>query len=77
MGIGAVKKELARRDKEELIKLLAELYSKDKATREFLDFYVNPDEEAMHKKCRERISQAFFPKRGYKLRLAEGKKAIS
>jgi len=77
MGIGALKKELARLDKEGLIKLIAELYSKDKATREFLDFYVNPDEGSMHKKCRERILHAFFPKRGYKLRLAEGKKAIA
>ena len=77
MGIGAVKKELARLDKEGLIKLLAELYSKDKATREFLDFYVNPDEEAMHKKCRDKISLAFFPKRGYQVRLTVGKKAIA
>ena len=77
MGIGSVKKELARLDKEGLIKLLAELYSKDKATREFLDFYVNPDEEAMHKKCRDKISLAFFPKRGYQVRLTVGKKAIA
>ncbi|MFZ4525767.1 MAG: DUF6155 family protein [Chlorobium sp.] len=77
MGIGAVKKELARLDKEVLIKLLAELYSKDKATREFLDFYVNPDEDALHKKCRDKISLAFFPKRGYQVRLTEGKKAIA
>jgi hypothetical protein len=35
MGIGAVKKEPARLDKEGLIKLIAELYSKDKARREF------------------------------------------
>ena len=77
MGIGAVKKELARLDKEELIKLLAELYGKDKATREFLDFSVNPDEKALHMKCRDKILYAFFPKRGYRLRLAEGKKAIA
>jgi Family of unknown function (DUF6155) len=77
MGIGAVTKELARLDKEELIKLLAELYGKDKETREFLDFYVNPDEKALHMKCRDKILYAFFPKRGYQLRLAEGKKAIA
>ncbi len=76
MGIGAVKKELARLDKEELIKLLAELYGKDKATREFLDFSVNPDEKALHMKCRDKILYAFFPKRGYRLRLAEGKKLL-
>jgi len=34
MGIGAVKKELAHLDKEELIKLLSDLYSKDQVTRE-------------------------------------------
>lgn len=77
MGLKEVKKELNNLDKSSLIKLIAELYKKEKSVKEFLDFYVSPDEDDLYQKCEKRIFEAFYPKRGDRLRLIEGKKAIS
>ena len=38
MGLTEVKRALSELDKESLIKLIAELYKKDKSSKEFLDF---------------------------------------
>lgn len=77
MGLTEVKRALNVLDKESLIKLIAELYKKDKSAKEFLDFYVTPNEQELYLKCKKKIVEAFFPKRGYKLRLSDGKKAIA
>jgi hypothetical protein len=41
------------------------------------DYYLNPDEKAILKVYREKVREAFYPKRGFGFRLATGKKAIS
>ena len=40
MGLADLKKELKTLDKDQLIALVADLYKKNKAAQEYLDFYV-------------------------------------
>ena len=77
MGLAALKKELKTLDSDKLIALIADLYKKNKAAREYLDFYVQPNERERFEHYRARVVAAFFPKRGYQLRLREGKQALS
>jgi hypothetical protein len=77
MGIREVKNNLKNLDKKQLIDLIGELYKKNKSVKEYFDFYVNPKEKELLSKYREKVSQAFFPKRGFGYNLKEGKKAIS
>lgn len=77
MGLRDIKQELKKLDKEGLINLIADLYKKDRATKEFLDFYVKPDERALFNKYRDIVFEAFYPTRGHELKLKNGKKAIS
>lgn len=77
MGLTDIKKELKKLDKDKLIYLVADLYKKNKSVQEFLDFYVNPNERELFEKYRDKVFVAFYPKRGYKLKLKDGKKAIS
>ncbi|HET8753215.1 MAG TPA: DUF6155 family protein [Salinimicrobium sp.] len=72
-----MKAELKKLDKKNLIALIADLYKKNNSVKEFLDFYVNPNQKEAHKKYREKILEAFYPKRGDALKLKDGKKAIS
>jgi len=77
MSLTDLKKELKTLDKDQLIALIADLYKKNKAAQEYLDFYVQPNERERFEKYRTKVVEAFFPKRGYQLRLREGKKAVS
>jgi len=77
MGLTDIKKELKKLDKDKLIDLVADLYKKNKSVKEFFDFYVNPDERQLFEKYRDKIFEAFYPKRGYKFKLKDGKQAIS
>ncbi len=77
MGLNEVKKELNRLSKEKLIKLIADLYKKNKSVKEYLDFYSNPDEKEQIKKYRDKVFEAFYPTRGSKLDLRKGKQTIS
>ncbi len=77
MGLTDIKKELKKLDKDKLVELVADLYKKNKSVKEFFDFYVNPNERELFEKYREKVFEAFYPKRGYKLKLKEGKQAIS
>jgi hypothetical protein len=77
MGISDIKTELKKLEKDTLIDLITDLYKKNKSVKEFLDYYVNPDEKELFNKYRDKVYEAFYPKRGDRLRLAEGKKAIS
>ena len=77
MGLADLKKELKTLDKDQLIALVADLYKKNKAAQEYLDFYVQPNERERFEHYRARVVAAFFPKRGYQLRLREGKQALS
>ncbi|WP_310392171.1 DUF6155 family protein [Hymenobacter sp.] len=77
MGLVNLKKGLKTLDKNQLVALIADLYKKNKAAREYLDFYVQPNEQERFEKYQVRVVEAFFPKRGHPLRLREGKQAIS
>lgn len=77
MGLSNVKKELKKLDKSKLIELVADLYKKNKSVKEFLDFYTNPNEDELFEKYRDKVFEAFFPKRGYHYSLKTGKQAIS
>lgn len=77
MGLTDLKKELKKLDKDKLIELIADLYRKNKSVKEFFDFYVNPDERELFNKYRDKIFEAFYPKRGYNYKLKDAKQAIS
>lgn len=72
-----IKKQLQKLDKDKLIDLISELYKKDKFVKEFLSFQINQDEKGLFEKYRNKVYEAYFPKRGYKLKLREAKQAIS
>src|SRR6266487_3484273 len=77
LGLNDVKKELKKLDKDKLIHLVADLYTKNKSVKEFFDFYVNHNENAVFDKYRNKIFEAFYPKRGFSYSLKEGKQAIN
>lgn len=77
MGSAQIRKELAGMEKEKLLALVMEMYKNDKGTKAYLDFFVTPDVDGLYKRCHDKILHAFYPKRGYTLRLMEGKKALS
>ncbi len=77
MGLTDIKKELKNLDKDNLIDLVLDLYKKNKSVKEFFDFYVNPNEKELLAKYKDKVYEAFFPKRGDRLRLSDGKKAIA
>jgi predicted GNAT family acetyltransferase len=77
MGKRDLKKELADFDKKMLIGLISNLYDKNKSVKEYLDYFLKPDEQAMLKIYRTKVKEAFYPKRGFGFNLAAGEKAIS
>jgi hypothetical protein len=77
MSIPQLKKTLAQLDKAQLVDLLLDMYRKHKPVKEYLDFYVSPDERALFEKYSDKVVQAFFPKRGFGFSLKDGKKAIA
>lgn len=77
MGLADIKKELKKLEKDELIDLIADLYKKNKSVKEFFDFYVNPNERELFEKYRDKIHEAFYPKRGFGYKLRDGKQAIT
>lgn len=77
MSFLTVKKELTKLDKKSLIKLFGELYKKNKSVQEYLDHFANPYEEALFEKYKEKVIEAFYPKRGFDYSLKKGKTAIS
>ena len=77
MGLTDIKKELRKLDKEKLVELVVDLYKKNKSVKEFLDFYVNPNEKELFLKYKDKVYEAFYPKRGNRFKLSDGKKAIS
>jgi hypothetical protein len=77
MGLEDIKKELKKLDKDKLIDLVADLYKKNKSVKEFFDFYVSPNERELFNKYRDKVFEAFYPRRGYNYKLKDGKQAIS
>lgn len=77
MGLTEIKKELNKFDKGKLIEIIADLYKKNKEVKSLLDFYANPNEAELFDKYREKVREAFYPKRGSRFKLKDGKSAIS
>ena len=77
MGLTEIKKELKKLDKDKLIELLTDFYKKNKSVKEALDFYVNPNEKELFEKYRNIVFKAFYPSRGYNLKLKDAKQAIA
>ena len=77
MGFSEVKKELKKFDKDKLIDLIADLYKKHQHVKEYLDFFVNPSDLLTVAKYKDKIFEAFYPKRGFTLKLKDGKQAIA
>jgi hypothetical protein len=77
MGLREVKTELNKLEKEDLIKHISELYKKFKPVKEYFDFYIDPDEKKLLEQYKEKVTEGFFPKRGYQLKLSISRKAIN
>ena len=77
----ALKKELQKLTKEQLVEQILDLYGKNKSVKEFYDFYVNPsksNETDLFEKYKLVICNEFYPNRGNpKIRFSVCKKAIS
>jgi Family of unknown function (DUF6155) len=74
MALKDVKNELLKLDKAKLIEIIAELYRKQKLVKEYFDYFTNPDEKAEFEKYKNKVREAFFPKRGVNFKLSAGKK---
>lgn len=73
-----LKKLLATMDKSDIISLVLEMYDTRKEIKEYLDYYVNPNEKELFEKAKQVIENEYFPTKGYpKERLSVAKKAIS
>jgi len=77
MGIKEIKKELTVLSKDALIQIIVGLYNKNKSVKEQLEFQFNPNEKELLKKYKEKVLEAFYPKRGDMFHLKIGKKAIT
>jgi hypothetical protein len=78
MGFPTVKKELNKMTKEQIVNLVEELYKKQSAVREYLDFYANPDQTKLLEKYKKKIDNAFYTRMGNpKIDLKAAKKAVS
>ena len=77
MGLLELKKELKNLEKDEIIELIAELYKKNTSVKEYLDYWAKPNEKELFNKYKDKVFEAFYPKRGFALKLKDGKKAIS
>lgn len=72
-----LKKEIESFDKKQLIELIADIYNKNSSAKEYLDFLFNSNAEDVLKAYKQKVREAFYPKRGYGCKLSVGKKAIS
>jgi hypothetical protein len=77
MSQASLKKELKHLEKEHLVELVLDIYKRSKEAKAFLDFFVDPNEKELFEKYKSKVYEAFYPKKGYKVKIAQGKKAIS
>ena len=76
MGLAEVKKELKKLEKDKLIDLIGDLYKKQKSVKEYLDFFVNQDEEKLLETYKDRVLFAFYPNRGRNYSIKDAKQAL-
>lgn len=75
-----LKKLLSTMEKDQLIKLILQLYSARKEAQEYLDYFTEPDEKAKLEEYKKIIREEFYPKGNTfnpKLRLSVCRKVIS
>ena len=74
-----LKKRLSSMSKAEIIGLVAELYEAKKEAKEYLDYWMNPDEDAKLEEYMKIVRYEFYPpgNREPKTRFSVCKKAIS
>jgi len=77
MSLAKLKKELNTFDKNNLIELITELYKKNSTVKEYLDFFVNTNEDKILHRYRKKIANAFNPTGRYALKLNDAKQAIA
>ena len=77
MSKTTLKKQIKELTKEQLMEVMLELYDARKEAREYLEYYVNPDENKMFEKYNAVIRKEFFPQKGRaKGRTSVCKKAV-
>ena len=73
-----LKNLLQTMDKSKLVSMILEMYDTRKEIKEYLDYYVNPNEKEQFLKAKKIIEDEYFPAKGLpKERLSVAKKAIS
>jgi len=80
MSKAALKKYLQSLPKEQLIETVLEMYDNMKPVKEYLEFFLNPNEKEMLEKYRAVIINEFYPRGKYtdpKTRFSVAKKAIA
>ncbi|BAU52858.1 DUF6155 family protein [Mucilaginibacter gotjawali] len=73
----SIKTELGKLEKSALVEIICDLYKKNKAVQEYLNFHIKPDEDGLFEKYRAKVYEAFFPKRGFGYNLKQGKQSIT
>lgn len=76
----ALKKHLQSLSKEQVIETVLEMYDNMKPVKEYLEFFLNPNEREMFDKYRMAIVNEFYPRGKYtepKMRFSVAKKAIA
>ncbi len=77
MSKATLKKHLLSLEKEDIINVVLELYTARKEAKEYLEYYLNPDENGLFEKSKEQINKEFFPAKGKrKARVSECRKVI-
>lgn len=64
MSKTTLKKTLRDLTRDQIIDVVLELYDARRDAREYLEYFVNPDEAGMADKARALIAKEFFPQRG-------------
>lgn len=76
MSLTTVKKELQQLEKNNLIDLCLTLYKKNKLVKAYLDYYADPDAEALYKTYKTKVEEAFTILRKRKPKLKNAKQAL-
>ncbi|MFZ4545547.1 MAG: DUF6155 family protein [Saprospiraceae bacterium] len=77
MGIAEFKKMLGHLDQKQMRELLLELYKKNKSAKEFLEVHFQPNDRSLFDAYRDKVYESYYPKRGYKYKLAQAKRALA
>lgn len=76
MSLASLKKELKSFPKDSLEDLVCSIYGKNKLIKEYLEFFLNPDEEKLLEKYQMIVADYMNPKRGRRAKIGKAKAAI-